>query len=63
MSGSEEHGLVVRAVACEANCGFDSSSDQMVFHSLLGHRRKEKMDPDTIKCVILRILVEKKDNS
>ena len=36
--GPRSHGLVVRAVACEARGpGFDSSSDQKVF-SLLGYK-------------------------
>ena len=35
---SRKHGLVVKAVAFEAiGPGFDSSSDQIVFSSLLGH--------------------------
>ena len=39
LGGPMSHGLVVRAVACEARGpGFDSSSDQMVFFSL-GLRR------------------------
>ena len=55
------HGLGFRAVACEARGpGFDSSSDQMFFFSpqVLGGRNK--MDPDTTNCVLLRINVDKK---
>ena len=56
------YGLVVRAVACEARGpGFDSSSDPNGFYSLLG---RDKMDPDTLDCIILHILVNKiNDNS
>ena len=52
---------MVRVVACEArDPGFDSSSHQMVF-SLLGYKEvKNKMDPDMINCMILRIHVENK---
>ena len=33
LTGLRSHGLVVRAVACEATAGFNSSSDQMFFFS------------------------------
>ena len=60
-TGARRHGLVVRVVPCEARGpGFDSSLDQMVFlhSSVIGGR--EKMDPHTINCMILRIHVDKR---
>ena len=58
------HGLVVREVACEARGpGFNSSSDQMVFLLFLGQGGRKNMNPDMINCVIVRIHVDKKDNS
>ena len=57
------NGVVVRAVACEARGpGFDSSYDQMVFFSPRVQGGRNKMDPDTINYVILRIHVDKNYN-
>ena len=56
---------MVRVVACEARGpGFNSSSDEMVFFSLIGYKEEGKNGaPDMIDCVILCTIVDKKDNS
>ena len=60
-AGPRRHRLVVRVVACEARGpGFDYSSDQMVFLLSSGIRRYEKMDPDIINSMTLRIHADQK---
>ena len=54
------HGLVVRAVACEARGpGFVSSSDRMYFFSPRVKGGRNKMDPDKTKSEILLFDVDK----
>ena len=56
--GPRRHGLVVRAVICEARGpGLDSSSDQMFF---LFSSQEKQFDPEMTNCVILGIHVDKK---
>ena len=63
-NGQRSNGVVVRVVACEARGpGFHSSSDQMVFFSPRVYGGRNKMDPDTINYVILRIHVDKNYNN
>ena len=52
---------MVRTFACEARGpGFDSSFSNWFSFLSSGDQEVGKRDPDTINCVILRILVDKK---